>query len=112
MGFVQITRFDGTEVVDAVDLADPLAGEGQALYDVSAARIDYADTHHAVSLEASRTSVGLRRGGPAPAASRTDRLEPPGRREQVVVDLCTDQLDADRKPVGSPAGGRDTAGAR
>ncbi len=46
---MQITRFGGPEVLDAVDLPEPEAGPGQQLYDVSTAGIDYADTHHPLS---------------------------------------------------------------
>ncbi|WP_369134311.1 zinc-binding alcohol dehydrogenase family protein [Modestobacter sp. I12A-02662] len=45
MRAVQITRFGGPEVLDVVDLPDPVPGEGQQLYDVSAAGINFADTH-------------------------------------------------------------------
>ncbi len=43
---VQITRFGGPEVLDVVDLPDPVPGDGQQLYEVSAAGVDFADTHH------------------------------------------------------------------
>jgi NADPH2:quinone reductase len=42
---VQITRFGGPEVLDVVDLPEPTPGEGQKLYDVSTAGVNYADTH-------------------------------------------------------------------
>jgi len=45
MRAVQITRFGGPEVLDVVDLPDPVPGEGQKLYDVSTAGVNYADTH-------------------------------------------------------------------
>ena len=44
MRAVQITEFGGPEVLDVVDLPDPVPGEGQELFDVSAAGINYADT--------------------------------------------------------------------
>ncbi|QNG35321.1 Zn-dependent oxidoreductase [Geodermatophilaceae bacterium NBWT11] len=47
MRAVQITRFDGPEVLDVVDLPDPTPGAGQTLHEVSAAGVNYADTHHA-----------------------------------------------------------------
>ena len=37
MRAVQITRFGGPEVLDIVDLPDPVPGPGQQLYDVSTA---------------------------------------------------------------------------
>jgi NADPH:quinone reductase-like Zn-dependent oxidoreductase len=49
MRAVQITRFGGPEVLEVVDVPEPQASEGQTLYDVSTAGINYADTHHWVS---------------------------------------------------------------
>jgi NADPH:quinone reductase-like Zn-dependent oxidoreductase len=49
MRAVQITRFGGPEVLDVVDIAEPEAGPGQKLYDVSTAGVNYADTHHCLS---------------------------------------------------------------
>ena len=49
MRAVQITRFGGPEVLEIVHVPEPEAGDGQQLYDVSTAAIDYADTHHSVS---------------------------------------------------------------
>jgi hypothetical protein len=46
---VQITRFGGPEVLDVVDLPEPVPGPGQELFGVSAVGINYADTHHPVS---------------------------------------------------------------
>jgi NADPH:quinone reductase-like Zn-dependent oxidoreductase len=57
MRAVQITRFGGPEVLDVVDLPDPIPGEGQQLFEVSAAGINYADTHHRLSPEAILASV-------------------------------------------------------
>ena len=45
MRAVQITRFGGPEVLDVVDLPDPVPGPGQELFDVSTAGVNYADTH-------------------------------------------------------------------
>ncbi|KGH45123.1 NADPH:quinone reductase [Modestobacter caceresii] len=45
MRAVQITRFGGPEVLDIVDIPDPQPGEGQQLFDVSAAGVNFADTH-------------------------------------------------------------------
>ena len=47
MRAVQITRFGGPEVLDVVDVPEPEAGAGRTLHDVSAAGINYADTHQA-----------------------------------------------------------------
>src|SRR3954470_5549724 len=45
MRAVQITRFGGPEVLDIVDVPDPVPGPGQTLYDVSTAGLNFADTH-------------------------------------------------------------------
>jgi NADPH2:quinone reductase len=49
MRAVQMTRFSGSEVLDIVDLPDPVPGEGQQLYDVSTAGLNFADTHQRLS---------------------------------------------------------------
>jgi NADPH:quinone reductase-like Zn-dependent oxidoreductase len=46
MRAVQITRFGGPEVLDVVDVPEPVPGDGQRLYEVSTAGINFADTHH------------------------------------------------------------------
>ena len=45
MRAVQITRFGGPEVMDVVDLPDPVAGDGETVYAISSAGVNYADTH-------------------------------------------------------------------
>ena len=45
MRAVQITRFGGPDVLDIVDLPDPVPGSGQQLYEVSSAGVNFADTH-------------------------------------------------------------------
>jgi NADPH:quinone reductase-like Zn-dependent oxidoreductase len=49
MRAVQITRFGGPEVLEIVDIPEPGAGPGQKLYDVFAAGLNFADTHHCLS---------------------------------------------------------------
>jgi len=49
MRAVPITRFGGSEVMDVAELPDPTPGEGQQLYEVSTAGVNYADTHQPVS---------------------------------------------------------------
>jgi NADPH:quinone reductase-like Zn-dependent oxidoreductase len=46
MRAVQITRFGGPEVLEIVDVPEPEAGDGQQLYDVSTAGLNFANTHH------------------------------------------------------------------
>jgi NADPH:quinone reductase len=45
MKAVQVSRFGGPEVLEVVDLEAPQAGPGQVLVDVTAAGVNYADTH-------------------------------------------------------------------
>jgi NADPH:quinone reductase-like Zn-dependent oxidoreductase len=47
---VQITRFGGPEVLDVVDLPDPIPADGQVLYDISSSGVNVADTHHRLSV--------------------------------------------------------------
>jgi len=49
MRAVQITRFGGPEVLDVVDVPEPVPNPGQQLYEASAAGINFADTHHSLS---------------------------------------------------------------
>ncbi|MCO7218994.1 Zn-dependent oxidoreductase [Klenkia sp. PcliD-1-E] len=49
MRAVQITRFGGPEVLDVVDLPDPVPADGQQLYRVRASGVNYSDTHHPTS---------------------------------------------------------------
>ncbi len=42
---MQITRSSGPEILDVVDLPDPVPSDGQHLFDVSTAGVDCADTH-------------------------------------------------------------------
>ena len=46
MRAVQITRFGGPEVMDVVDLPDPVPGDGETLFDTSSSGGNFADTHH------------------------------------------------------------------
>jgi NADPH2:quinone reductase len=45
MRAVQITRFGGPEVMDVVELPDPVPADGETLYDVSSSGVNFADTH-------------------------------------------------------------------
>jgi NADPH2:quinone reductase len=59
MRAVQITRFGGPEVMDIVDLPDPVPGEGQQLYEVSSAGVNYADTHQTENSYLSQQELPL-----------------------------------------------------
>src|SRR3954452_21206250 len=45
MRAVQITQFGGPEVLEVVDVPEPVPGDGQQLYDVSTAGRNFADSH-------------------------------------------------------------------
>jgi hypothetical protein len=49
MRAVQITRFGGPEVMDVVDLPDPVPGDGEQLFDITSSGVNFADTHHGLS---------------------------------------------------------------
>jgi NADPH:quinone reductase-like Zn-dependent oxidoreductase len=51
MRAVQITCVGGPEVLDAVDLPDPVPADGQQLYEVGAPEVNFADTHHRLSCD-------------------------------------------------------------
>jgi NADPH2:quinone reductase len=46
---VQITRFGGPEVMDVVNLPDPVPGDGEQLFDISSSGVSLADTHQRLS---------------------------------------------------------------
>ncbi|SDF00944.1 NADPH2:quinone reductase [Blastococcus aurantiacus] len=47
---VQITRFGGPKVMSVVDVRESEAGPGQQLYEGSSAGVNFADTHHCLSV--------------------------------------------------------------
>jgi NADPH:quinone reductase-like Zn-dependent oxidoreductase len=65
MRAVQIIEFNGSEVLKVVDLPGPAPGDGEQLYEVSAAGINVADTHHRLLADRPdrRPVVGLRLQG-------------------------------------------------
>jgi NADPH:quinone reductase-like Zn-dependent oxidoreductase len=77
MRAVQITRFGGPEVLDVVDLPDPMPGDGEQLYEVSSAGINYADTHHRPSWNTCQSRRGERTTSTAGSVARRGSL--PGR---------------------------------
>ena len=99
MRAVQITRFGGPEVLDVVDLPDPVPGPGQQLYEVSAAGVNFADTHQiensylasAAAAAGPRRRVrrhpGRRRPAGRRAAAERRRLRRAGRRRHDAADL-------------------------
>jgi len=78
MRAVQITRFGGPEVLDVVDIPEPTPGEGQKLYDVSTAGVNFADTHHALSGDSAHEAADTGRVADRPdkgVSCTADRLE-------------------------------------
>src|SRR3982751_2244159 len=63
MRAVQITRFGGPDVLDVVDLPDPVPGPGQQLYEVSSAGVNFADTHQIENSYLSAQQLPLIPGG-------------------------------------------------
>src|SRR3954447_21455746 len=90
MRAVQITRFGGPEVLNVVDLPDPVPGDGEQLYEVTAAGINFADTHqtensflaHQQMPLVPGTEVG---GTPAGGGPRVVGLAPAGGYAEKVV---------------------------
>jgi NADPH:quinone reductase-like Zn-dependent oxidoreductase len=105
MRAVQITRFGGPEVLEVVDLPDPTPGDGEKLYDVSSAGINYADTHQTENSYLSaqelplipgtefvgRTDGGPRVVGLAPAGGYAEKVVALPRLTWPVPDDVTDE---------------------
>jgi NADPH:quinone reductase-like Zn-dependent oxidoreductase len=43
MRAVQITRFGGPEVMDVVELPNPVPGDGELLFDISSSGVNFAE---------------------------------------------------------------------
>lgn len=63
MRAIQITEFGGPEVLRVVDLPEPEAQAGQLLLDVSAAGVNYADTHAVEDSYLSKSTLPMVPGG-------------------------------------------------
>ena len=59
MRAIQITRFGGPEVLELVDLPDPVPTDGLVVIDVDAAGVNYADTHQTEDSYLSRQQLPL-----------------------------------------------------
>src|SRR6188472_1446599 len=79
MRAVQITEFGGPEVLNVVELPDPVPSAGQVLIEVDRAGINYADTHHTENTYLAPTTLPLVPGGEV--VGRT----PDGRRVVALV---------------------------
>jgi NADPH:quinone reductase len=63
MRAIQITEFGGPEVLTPAELAEPVAGLGELLIEVSRAGINYADTHQTEDSYLSRSTLPMVPGG-------------------------------------------------
>jgi NADPH2:quinone reductase len=79
MRAIQITQFGGPEVLNVVELDEPVPQEGQVLVHVSRAGINYADTHQAENSYLAPATLPLIPG--AEVVGRTDD----GRRVVAIV---------------------------
>jgi NADPH2:quinone reductase len=57
MRAIQITEFGGPETLIVGELPDPVAGDGQQVFDVLAAGVNYADTHQTEDSYLSKQSL-------------------------------------------------------
>lgn len=82
MKAIQITEFGGPEVMKFIDIADPVAGVGTEVLDVSAIGINYADTHQTENSYLSEQKLPLIPGmevvGTLPDGRRVLALAPFG----------------------------------
>lgn len=60
---IQITEFGGPEQLVLTDLPEPVPAEGERVYEVLAAGVNYADTHQAEGTYLSRTTLPAIPGG-------------------------------------------------
>ncbi len=63
MRAIQVSEFGGPEVLRLVDLPDPEPTDTQAVYDVRAAGVNYADTHQAEDSYVARQALPMVPGG-------------------------------------------------
>ena len=57
MRAIQVSRFGGPEVLELVDVPDPVPGPGEVLLDVTGCGVNYADTHQVENSYLSKQSV-------------------------------------------------------
>ena len=63
MRAIQITEFGGPETLVVREIDDPVAGEGQLIFDVLASGINYADTHQTEDSYLAKQTLPLIPGG-------------------------------------------------
>jgi NADPH2:quinone reductase len=59
MRAIQVKQTGGPEVLELVELPDPVPGEGELLVQVSAAGVNYIDTYHRAGIYPRQTPFGL-----------------------------------------------------
>ena len=59
MRAIQITEFGGPEVLNLIEMADPVAGENEILLEIRAIGVNYADTHQTENSYLSAQSLPL-----------------------------------------------------
>ena len=79
MRAIQINRFGGPEVLEPVDLPDPTAADGFDVIEVTAAGVNYADTHQTEDSYLSSTTL------PVVPGSEVAGTTPDGRRVAAFV---------------------------
>ena len=90
MRAVQITRFGGPEVLDVVDLPDPVPADGEQLFDISSSGVNFADTHQTEDSYLAKQELPLIPGAefvgtPAGGGQRVVGLLPGGGYAQQVI---------------------------
>lgn len=93
MRAIRVQRFGGPEVLEPAEIDEPIPGEGEILLDVSAAGVNYADTHQTEDSYLAKQSLPLVPGAEAVGTT------PDGRR---VVALLANGGYAERA-VAHPA---------
>jgi NADPH2:quinone reductase len=73
MRAIQITAFGGPEVLTITEIADPSATDGFNLVDVTAAGVNYADTHQVENSYLSKTELPLVPGSEVVGTTRDGR---------------------------------------
>ncbi len=73
MRAVQVTEFGGPEVLNLVDLPDPVPGPGQLLVDVDRIGVNYADTHQAENSYLAPSKLPLVPGGEVVGRTAEDK---------------------------------------
>jgi NADPH2:quinone reductase len=63
MRAIQLTEFGGPELLTVSEVPDPVAAEGQHVFDILAAGVNYADTHQTEDSYLARQSLPMIPGG-------------------------------------------------